>query len=169
MDRSRSESFMIPFFVFRSRCIAEGGDPYFGLNRSTIRNRTYHGRTTDRSRTNHGPKPYEPRTNHGPKPYEPRTETVRTTDRNQTLTPHFGARVLVQCARACGGFIYYHLLYKCVFASCARVFCLCARVYHSKTLGGVRSCSRQCLLFVFSAHLSHISCTFCVRLAAVPV
>ena len=42
--------------------IAEADDPYFGLNRSTIRNRTYHGRTTDRSRTNHGPKPYEPRT-----------------------------------------------------------------------------------------------------------
>ena len=59
--------------------------------------------------------------------------------REQTLTPHFGARVLVQCARACGGFIYYHLLYKCAFASCARVFCLCARVYHSKTLGGVRA------------------------------
>ena len=58
----------------------------------------------------------------------------------QTLTPHFGARVLVQCARAFGGFIYYHLLYKCAFASCARVFCLCARVYHSKTLGGVRAC-----------------------------
>ena len=56
---------------------------------------------------------------------------------DQTLTPHFGARVLVQCARACGGFIYYHLLYKRAFASCARVFCLCARVYHSKTLGGV--------------------------------
>ena len=27
--------------------------------------------------------------------------------RGQTLTPYFGARVLVQCARAFGGFIYY--------------------------------------------------------------
>ena len=41
----------------------------------------------------------------------------------QTLTPHFGARVLVQCARACGGFIYYinaHLPHAREFSAYAR-------------------------------------------------